>query len=153
MKHVQFGVSPYPIRIHVCSLDYPILKKVDVDPELVHHDKGDIAETWPGARAKRNGACVIVIRLPEQYDEETVWHESIHAAAFLLDMVGSMFTADSMDTIIYPTEYIVRQIKQKFYKIGVKKCSKSSDGLVPPSSQSVDSPKPTPAGRRGTPKA
>jgi hypothetical protein len=72
------------------------------------------------AQSKR-GTDVVLIRLPEKYDEETVWHESIHAAAYLLDAVGATFGADSMDTVIYPTEYIVKIIKKRFYGFGHRK--------------------------------
>ena len=114
MRHIKFKVSPYPITIHVCSLDYPIQKKVHIDPDLAEFDKTNLAETMM-ARSKKGNAHVVIMRLPEKYDEETVWHESIHAAAFLLETVGASFCADSMDTVIYPTEYIVRKTKQLFY--------------------------------------
>jgi len=117
MKHIKFHVSPYPLAIHVCSLDFPIQNKVNIDPDLAEFDKTNVAETMM-ARSKRGNSHIVVVRMPEKYDEETVWHESIHAAAFLLETVGATFCADSMDTVIYPTEYIVRAIKRKFY--GVK---------------------------------
>jgi len=119
VKHIKFSVSPYPIAIHVCSLDFPIQTKLHVDPDNLHIDKSFLADSMP-AQGK-NGADVVLIRLPSVYDEETVWHESIHTAAFLLDAVGASFGADSMDTVIYPTEYIVRQIKKKFYGIKIVK--------------------------------
>jgi hypothetical protein len=90
---------------------------VNIDPDLAEFDKTNVAETMM-ARSKRGNSHIVVVRMPEKYDEETVWHESIHAAAFLLETVGATFCADSMDTVIYPTEYIVRAIKRKFY--GVK---------------------------------
>ena len=125
MKHIKFRVSPYPPEIHVCSLDFPIQTKLHVDPANLPVDKSFLADSMP-AQSKR-GTDVVLIRLPEKYDEETLWHECIHAAAYLLDAVGASFGADSMDTVIYPTEYIVRTIKLRFYGIGKKvKCSPPS---------------------------
>lgn len=114
MKHIRFGVSPYPIQIHVVSLDFPVQQKVHIDPDLAEFDKTNMAETMM-ARSKKGNSHVVVVRLPEKYDEETVWHESIHAAAFLIETVGATFCADSMDTVIYPTEHIVKVIKRRFY--------------------------------------
>lgn len=124
MKHITFVIQPYPITVHVCSLDYPIQTRVHVDPDIADFDKSNSGETFRG-RSKRGGHHVVISRLPLEYCEETLWHESMHIAAEVIDLVGGEITAAGLDTLIYPTEHVVRTIKRRFYLLGKKKDDKA----------------------------
>jgi len=112
---INFLVSPYPISIYVCSTNYNISRRVHIDVDLAEPDPASIAETLVGRN--KNGSYAVVIRIPDKYEEEIVWHEAIHGAAHLLDHLGINLIAESMDALIYPTEFIVRKIKRDFYKL------------------------------------
>jgi len=118
MKYKAFRMPLYMTKIHVCTLDFPT-EKLKIDPKSICHDTNMALGDCQECKNKDTGSEAVLIRLPNQYKADHVWHESMHAAAFVLKIMGIPFDADNMDVLIYPTEVIHGLIKQRFYKLPV----------------------------------
>lgn len=99
------------IKNHVSVLSDIGLKNEAIDTNT----EGAIADCQIVTK-RTTGAKAVLMRLPVKYDETTLWHESIHCAAMILDDIcGIEYTNDYAEILAYNVEWIVKMIKKNFY--------------------------------------
>lgn len=121
-KYTVLTMPIYRTKIYVMDIANPlsVLAKAGLKTELFDHAPTDNTIADCQVIHKKSGACAVLMRLSKDYEETTVWHESIHCAAMILDEIcGIDYTDSYAEVLAYSVEWIVKMIKQDFYGIKV----------------------------------
>jgi hypothetical protein len=71
-------------------------------------------------------AAVMIMHLPEERDEELVWHEALHMATALLDIHGVEISHSNDEVMAYLQGSIVREVDKVAYRRGVNRTKRKS---------------------------
>lgn len=72
------------------------------------------------------GAAVMIMHLPEERDEELVWHEALHMATALLDIHNVEISHQNDEVMAYLQGSIVREVDKCAYRRGVNRTKRKS---------------------------
>ena len=111
MKHIV--IEPFGTVVHVC-LSKKDLKK-NFGKDLDHWVD---AEGYAAELTSDSGNKLLLIYLPNGYNEEVLWHECLHMTHFIMKYHGIDVdeSVSSSETQCYLQAHIVDQVKRKCYK-------------------------------------
>ncbi len=116
-NYVILRMPIYRTKIYVMDIkkQVSVLKRMPIDlKDVVQECDGDIANCQTVTNPKTK-AVAVLMRLSAQYDESTLWHESIHVAAMVLENAGIDYTDNHGEQLAYSVEWIVKMVKESFY--------------------------------------
>ncbi len=116
-NYVVLRMPIYRTKIYVMDIkkSVSVLKRLPIDLKDVDQQcDGDLANCQIVTNPKTKSTAVLM-RLSENYDESTLWHEAIHVAAMVLENAGIDYTHDDAEPLAYSVEWIVKMVKQSFY--------------------------------------
>ena len=114
---VSLRIPIYRMKLYVLDIKKPAtcLKDKRIDLSQIDHDVVE-AEADCQIVSHKSSAKGVLMRLERRYNESTLWHESIHAALMVLEIAGIDATDSDGETLIYLPEWIVKMVKEHFYR-------------------------------------
>lgn len=76
--------------------------------------------------AADDGLDRLVMHLPEQRDEEVLWHEALHMATTMMDIYGIEISHKNDEVLAYLQGSIVRQVDRVAYARAVNRTKQKS---------------------------
>ena len=73
------------------------------------------ASGYAGYLSDSSGASYFHMMLPEEYNEETLWHECLHMAFMMLDHASVEVSPDNHEILCYLQGHIAYQAKKMIY--------------------------------------
>lgn len=77
--------------------------------------KSAFGEGYSATFENQSGQLAFAMMVPEHYCEETVYHEALHIAWFVLDEAGVKVTADNHEMLAYMQGSIAHMVKAKLW--------------------------------------
>ena len=118
MKKVfKVKATPFPGYIYV------VIGTVrEIEAELKRRKIIDYNEIFtPGTDAAcvsvetKTGTAIAVLLTPD-VDDETIWHECLHAAWYTLDVYGVKLSVGNHESLAYTQGYLFKEIKKRMVK-------------------------------------
>lgn len=72
------------------------------------------------------GGQSFVMYLPEERDEEVLWHEALHMSTALMDVHGVEISAQNDEVLAYLQSHIVREVDRRAYAKPVNRTKQKS---------------------------
>jgi hypothetical protein len=117
MKVFKVKATPFPGHIYVI-----IGTIVQIEGELKRRKINDYNQIFtPGTDAAcvsvetKNGTAIAVLLTPDVNDE-TIWHECLHAGWYTLDVYGVKLTVGNHEALAYTQGYLYKEIKRRMVK-------------------------------------
>lgn len=102
------SVPIYHAGLYLCTTAKAVTKlcaknDMEYDPDIVAGRCIHVEDVTDG--------CNYIIVYIENHEEDTVVHESVHAAWYILDCMGVELSADNHESLAYLTEWVYNQFR------------------------------------------
>ena len=117
MKVIKIKATPFPGHVYVV-----VGTISEIEGELKRRKINDYNQIFtPGTDAAcvsvetKNGMAIAILLTPD-VDDETIWHECLHAAWYTLDVYGVKLNIDNHESLAYTQTYLYKEVKKRMMK-------------------------------------
>jgi hypothetical protein len=114
----SFLIQPFHQRIHLTTIPGEFRRKYNAHaPEngLMELSEFEECRGMAAHLVKKGKPALFMLYLSHDYDEGTLYHESLHLAHFVMDYASAPISMESTETQAYLMEHIAATARNKLY--------------------------------------